>query len=329
MNSTVYAPVVIPTLCRYTHFKRCVESLARNTGADQTELYIGLDYPTKETHWDGYRKLCDYIPTIQGFKNVIVYKRESNFGPMRNARDILAVLQKQFDRYIFSEDDNEFAPNFLQYINEGLNKYRDNMNVIAICGYAEPKGSYDSLKSYPYNAYPIIGYNAWGVGRWFAKEPQLYTDEEIIYSWKNVFKCIRLNQGVAMFRIMKRMRTHATSDLQWRIYCAFHHKYCIFPKVTKVKNWGFDGSGENSPLLATYANLKMDEDDSFEYDDFEIKDYPQVQKLQKVLYGWDIVNYITFPVFYLYFRLTKGKTLVDSKLVRRLIMKRRELLSKK
>lgn len=328
MESKMYAPVVIPTLCRYEHLKRCIDSLSKCTGAEETELYIGLDYPCRESHWDGYTKICEYLPTIKGFKNVITLKREENFGPLRNARDLFERVREKYDCYIFSEDDNEFAPNFLPYINGGLNKFKNDPDIIAICGYAEPKGSYDSMKSYPYNAYPIIGYNAWGVGRWFAKEPKLYTDEEIIYSWKNVFKCIRLNQGVAMFRIMKRMKTHATSDLQWRIYCAFHHKYCIFPKVTKVKNWGFDGSGENSPLLATYANLKMDEDDSFEYDDFEIKDYPQVQKLQKVLYGWDIVNYIAFPLFYLYFRITGGKTLEESKLVRKLIMKRRELLSK-
>ena len=41
------APVIIPTLCRYDHFKRLMESLNKCTWADKTDVYIGLDYPAK------------------------------------------------------------------------------------------------------------------------------------------------------------------------------------------------------------------------------------------------------------------------------------------
>ena len=276
-----YAPVVIPTLCRFEHFKRCVESLSKCTGAERTELYIGLDYPSKDSHWDGYNRICDFIPSVTGFKSVIVIKRDKNYGAVLNAKELLLEVKKKYDCYIFSEDDNEFAPNFLEYVNQGLKKYKNHPDVLAICGYAEPKGSYESLQSYPYNAYPIIGYNAWGVGKWFDKIPQLYSDSEIIYNIRNVIKCIALSHGVAMFRIMKRMRSNATSDLQWRIYCAFNHKYCIFPRVSKVKNWGFDGSGENSAKLESYTKMPLDTSASFTFDEFEIRDYPEILKLQK------------------------------------------------
>ena len=33
----LYAPVVIPTLCRYEHFKACLESLSLCTGAENTD----------------------------------------------------------------------------------------------------------------------------------------------------------------------------------------------------------------------------------------------------------------------------------------------------
>lgn len=40
----IYAPVMIPTLCRYEHFKECLESLSLCKGADMTEVFcrIGL-----------------------------------------------------------------------------------------------------------------------------------------------------------------------------------------------------------------------------------------------------------------------------------------------
>ena len=48
-----YAPILIPTLNRYEHFKRCVESLAKCTHAEKTELVIGLDYPPSERYQKG------------------------------------------------------------------------------------------------------------------------------------------------------------------------------------------------------------------------------------------------------------------------------------
>ena len=49
----IYAPIYIPTLCRYEHFKQCIESLAQCEGASETEVYVALDYPAKESHLEG------------------------------------------------------------------------------------------------------------------------------------------------------------------------------------------------------------------------------------------------------------------------------------
>ncbi len=61
-----WAPVFIPTLCRFEHFKRCVESLAVCTHANETELFIALDYPCKESHWDGYRRIEAHLGGVKG-----------------------------------------------------------------------------------------------------------------------------------------------------------------------------------------------------------------------------------------------------------------------
>ncbi len=53
MEITTYAPVLIPTLNRYEHFKRCLESLELCTGADKTDVYVGLDFPPSEKYHKG------------------------------------------------------------------------------------------------------------------------------------------------------------------------------------------------------------------------------------------------------------------------------------
>ena len=79
-----YYPVIIPTLCRYEHLKRCVDSLAQNTHADKTELIISLDYPAKESHREGYEKILTYIDSIKGFKKVTCLKQDHNVGVWDN-----------------------------------------------------------------------------------------------------------------------------------------------------------------------------------------------------------------------------------------------------
>ena len=133
-----YAPVFIPTLCRYEHFKRCVDSLSRCIGAKHTILIIGLDYPLKEIHWDGYHKIKEYIPSISVFKEVIVLERTENYGSKKNGDEAFKYIYERYDRMILTEDDNEFSPNFLEYINKGLVQYKNNPNVFAICGYMYP-----------------------------------------------------------------------------------------------------------------------------------------------------------------------------------------------
>lgn len=63
-----YAPILIPTLNRYKHFRRCVESLSKCTHAEKTELVIGIDYPPVEKYREGWEKISEFITTITGFK---------------------------------------------------------------------------------------------------------------------------------------------------------------------------------------------------------------------------------------------------------------------
>ena len=258
---------------------------------------------------------------LDGFKKITVIKRDTNYGAIRNAKELILHVKHDYETYIFSEDDNEFSPNFLEYINKGLVKYKDNPDVIAICGYVEPKCRYDALRTYPYNAYPIIGYNAWGVGVWFNKKPKEEDPDEILESPKRVATVLKHGHGLALHRLFSRKRTNAVGDLMWRIHCATHKKYCIFPKTSKVRNWGFDESASNcSSLLSYYKEIEIDSDKNFEYDDFEIKDYPSVIKIQKNIYGLSFFTFCLFLCEYFLYRVSGGLCFVDFSLFR-LMMK--------
>lgn len=320
----IFAPVIIPTFCRVDHFKRCVESLARCTGAENTELFVGVDYPTKDEYVSGFKSICSYSKSISGFKDVHVYVRDHNYGVSGNLRALKESVQEAgFDRYIMSEDDNEFSPNFLQYVNQGLERYQDDQKVMAICGYPHSDEDLALMKDYRKNVYAMRGFCAWGTGFWFDHEEEFkkfYSSKELIFSWKLTFDLFRKGMYQTVHRLMLRYE-NAGGDLRRRAYCALDDKYCIFPMVPKVRNWGFDGSGINCSVINSYEKRYLDENGTFEMDQIDITQNKEVDKVYRSCYGMDLGERVLCVMEYFMFRMT-GKRLRDIKPVRALIKRR-------
>ena len=75
---------------------------------------------------------------------------------------------ERFDIYITSEDDNVFSPNFLEYMNTCLEKYKYDSDIVAVCGYSYPidwdvSDGATVLKQQ-------INVSVWGAGMWKAKD---------------------------------------------------------------------------------------------------------------------------------------------------------------
>lgn len=253
----VYAPVIVPTLCRAEHFIRCIESLRRNPWAKYTDLYIGLDYPAKESHWEGYRKISAYLEnSFPEFRAVKIYKREKNVGAGPNSRMLRLEAEKVFDRFIYLEDDLEVSPNFLEYMDKALMEYEHDPDVVAVCGYSYPL----DWKAADGATVVRQSFNcaAWGRGFWskkrnalerYLKPNGLSKDFSQAYRSGRFGKMIdfAVKDYVSMCEngwSSKKGFLNCTSDLAMRIYLAVNDKYAVMPLISKVRNHGYDGSGE-------------------------------------------------------------------------------------
>lgn len=279
MNENL-APVTIPTLCRYEHFKRCIESLSRCTLADKTEVYVALDYPAKESHWDGYNKIKDYLLSHKednlGFKKLIVIQRSRNYGlgEEGNIMTLRKEIFSKYDRVISSEDDNEFSPNFLVYMNKGLEKFKDNPDIFAICGFCHG----EDLGDYQHNYYVDYETCAWGIAYWKDKYEKFLDfchknpARDILLSKKmlTVFKVCK--HWILPLLIMNRKRVQ-WGDYYMGMYCCFNGMVNIHPVIRKVRNWGVDGSGATCNQTDNrFINMKIDQAENFIFDDYhEVK----------------------------------------------------------
>lgn len=255
INSTQYAPIYIPTLCRDRHFILGVESLKKNGWAKYTDVYIGLDYPAKETHWNGYRKICDYLENgdFSIFASFNVIKRTNNIGSLANIDTMRDLLMKKYNRWIMAEDDIEFAPVFLEYMNKCLDYYEDDPDVFAVNGYAYPVSYVHSEGSNVIKQYATV--SEWGIGYWKKKYLKALHRIENGYLRKRFRYADR--SGILESMVKSRrydyinyalsgnddpLYTHM-ADVSMGIYCNLTNKCVISPIISKTRNHGFDGTG--------------------------------------------------------------------------------------
>jgi hypothetical protein len=249
-----FAPVIVPTLNRFEHFKNCIESLSACIHADKTDLFIALDYPFKESHFDGYQKIKNYIGDISGFKSVNIIRRDENFGVNKNMSDAMSDIFEHYDTMIISEDDNVFAPDFIRFVNLGLEVYKDREDIFSINGYTDP---IDIPETYQKDVYIWAGFAAWGCGIWKEKWDKIDFSEDVLlknvqcflYHLDDVFKLNQIaNHYIpALLLMLKQNCVHGDGYIC--LYQFVNNMYSIFPTISRVRNMGNDGSGINCGIM--------------------------------------------------------------------------------
>lgn len=248
-----YAPVLIPTLNRYEHLKKCVESLQNNTWAQYTDLYIALDYPAKDSHYDGHKKISDYLDTgITGFKSVTVIKRTQNFGVSgykSNLSELRNEVKKKYDRIIITEDDNIFSPCFIEYMDRMLELSEQDENIVAVCGYSYPVNWIDGGKGVILEQ---SFFSAWGCGYLVERDEkirELYASPYHDSVLRNRVKCNKLwrqsKKNYCYFMDLAWGKNYGLLDISRSCLMTLENLYCLMPTVSLVRNCGWDGSGIN------------------------------------------------------------------------------------
>ena len=253
----VYAPIIIPTLNRYIHFIRLIESLKKNTWAKYTDVFIGLDYPPSEKYRNGYNNICQYLEgNFSAFRSFNVIRRKENYGSTKNLVELRELVLRTYDRFIRTDDDAEFSPNFIEYMDKCLMKYEDDPDIIAVTGYSYPIEWHTSEGATVLKekfSCPMWGTGFWRdkykkIHKYISQEKGLGIDADYIIKSGGMNKMLNVAKyefvNLCLSPEFENTLAAKMSDIAVRMYTATHDKYIIVPTTSKVRNWGFDGSGE-------------------------------------------------------------------------------------
>lgn len=241
------APILIQVYTRTQHFMNCVESLSQCRLADQSHLFIVSDAPKTEKDKKAVEEIRAYCRNIKGFAKVEIIAHETNLGADESGNRAVKRVFSEYDTMIYTEDDNVFSPNFLEYMNAGLSFYNNNPHVFAICGYRHP---FVMPSKYPYSVFTSTMTAAWGVGWW--KEKQGAVDFT-----KTDYCKRKVKKKMAHLWHLLMASGNVYGDAYMAYHCLKNNMVNIFPIISLVRNEGNDGSGMNCGVAPKFATQEI------------------------------------------------------------------------
>lgn len=236
------APICLFVYSRLDDTKLTVESLQKNTLAQESQLFIFSD--GIKNNKKAVNAVRDYIHTINGFAKVTIYESEVNKGLANSIISGVTKIISIYNKVIVLEDDLILSTNFLCFMNQSLTFYEQKVRILSISGYA-----FD-LK-YPTNYKYDVSFSlracSWGWATWKDRWEQIDWEVKSYSSFRNnLFKRYKFNDGGSDMSSMldKQIKGEINS---WAIRFNYHqyekNLLDVFPTVSKVINIGF---GENS-----------------------------------------------------------------------------------
>lgn len=261
------APIGISTYCRLQHLMKTVDALKNNTLAPESDLYFFSDAPQSGDEHK-VAKLREYLNQVEGFKSVTVFERQSN-GRVENNRGGIRQLLDDYGHVIFMEEDVVTAPGFLEFVNGGLEFYKDDNRILSVGGFS-PQGH--NISTDLYFSPKFMG---WGFGIW-KKEFELIKYQppfkEIL---KDVTTCERLREmGDDMLHMTRQDAIGKIDalDVKACYIAAKLDMLNVLPAHSLVKNIGLDGTGLHCGDVDIYAPLEVSDKTRFEYISSELFD---------------------------------------------------------
>lgn len=235
-----YAPIALFTYNRADKTKRVVETLLQNAEARESDLYIFSDGPKTVEKAAAVLENRRYIHTITGFKSINIVEREKNWGLANSLIAGITDVINKYGKVIVVEDDLILSPYFLKFMNDGLEKYKDDDRVGAICGYIFP-----FKESLP-DTFFLYFMHPWGWATWKRSWDLLDTNTKRLLR-KMRFKVKKFNLGgnCGSYGNLYCQKIGLLDSWYIRFYASLflNKKLNLFPGKTMVINSGLDSSG--------------------------------------------------------------------------------------
>ncbi|MDA7700428.1 hypothetical protein N8804_01115 [Methylophilaceae bacterium] len=239
------APVLIATHTRIDHLAQTIEALKKNLWAEGTDLFISSDAASCDDEKQKVKEIRRYIKRISGFKSLNLIIRDENFGHFDNFQKATDLVFTRYEKIIKLEDDIVTGCYFLKFMNDALNLYVDDKNVVSISGYLWRDIAFDGIS----DSVLLPIHSGWGWGTWrdrfYSVDHSSHLAKEFMNSSYLFWKMVRINPSLLGNVYSSSNETLKAGDINWALHILKYEKCVLFPTKSLARNIGFDGTGQN------------------------------------------------------------------------------------
>ena len=245
------APIVLFTYNRLWHTQKTIQALKNNELASKSELIIYSDGAKNKSAYESVSQVRDYVETIDGFKKVTIISREKNWGLANSIIDGVTQAIKKHGKVIVLEDDLITSPFFLRYMNDALEFYKDENEVMHISGYIYPIDNKNLNDTFFIKPDTCWGWATWDrAWKYFKKDTNYYLN---IFS-KEMIRDFNLNGNYDHFKQIKANKNGRidTWAIYWYASTYLQNGLSLHPSQSFVSNIGHDGKGVHCVKTSIY-----------------------------------------------------------------------------
>ena len=256
MKTEQFAPIVLFVYNRPAHTQATVEALLLNKGAGESELFIYSDGAKSESGRAEVEKVRQYIRSIEGFKSIHIVEKEFNQGLSASVIAGVTEVLQQYEQVIVLEDDLITSTDFLEYMNQALSFYKDDLSIYSISGYTFPSPLLKEIKEDVF-LYPRPA--SWGWASWRNRWSKADWAMSDFNQFSEDIPAIRsfLKGGEDLFIMLLKQQKGLIQSwaIRWTYTHFKDHAYSLYPTQSKVRSIGTDSSGTNLPATKKYDTL--------------------------------------------------------------------------
>lgn len=251
MNSNL-APIVLFCYNRPWHVEQTLIALSKNELADQSVLYIYCDGPKEnaaEEQISKIKQVREVVRKEQWCKEVYIIEAEKNKGLADSIISGVTEIVNKYGKIIVLEDDMLTSPYFLDYMNDALEKYKEEERVMHITGFMFPIN-----KSIPETFFYQVPH-CWSWGTWRRSWKYFSNNINELYSyWSKDWK--KFNKW-GWTDLQDQLESNYKGNLytwfiKWHAVVLRMNGLSLYPGHSLVRNIGHDGTGENCSKTNKY-----------------------------------------------------------------------------
>lgn len=245
------APITLFVYSRPDHTRATIEALRANQLAQSSDLIIYADAARSAEKQAAVQEVRDILQTVDGFRSVTIHHRLHNYGLANSIIQGVTEVLENHDRIIVVEDDMVTSPYFLTYMNEALERFAEEEQVISIHGYVYPV-----QQALP-EAFFLRGADCWGWATW-RRGWALFNPngQELLEQLKQrrLLKAFDYN-GRYGYSKMLEGQIQGLNDswaVRWHASAFLADKLTLYPGRSLVHNIGNDASGTHCGGSSTF-----------------------------------------------------------------------------